>query len=256
MEKRVKISVTCFGEEVAPCFSHARRFRVWEIGYDESMEYRELKVEESGSLARIRTVLKNSIDVLICNGIQEQSRRLLESNGCVVIDGVLGTVSDALFGYLAGRIRPRSTMNEEDMIGIQQFTADLVSWTHDLFSDLGWNVEPVIEAEPFLIDLVAKRTCKICGKPVRVAVCCGAHTYRIENEIREFRRRTMVGYNARVYVYHAMPQVIRYCRDFEIELLDPAGFVASQDSRSGVSTLPPLTGIIDGHEKLNTKPDA
>ena len=252
MEKRVRISVTCFGEEVAPCFSHARRFRVWEIGCGESMEYHEIKVDESGSLARIRTLLRYDIDVLICNGIQEQSRRLLESKGCVVIDGVLGTVSDALFGYLAGRIRPPSSTNEEDLIGVQQYTADLVAWTEDLFSNLGWSIEPVVESEPFLIDLIANRTCQVCGKPVRAAVCCGAHTYRIKNEIREFRRHTMVGYNARVYVYHAMPQVIRHCRDFEIELLDPAGFIASQDGRPGSNTLPPLTGSIDEHEQLNT----
>lgn len=256
LDKRVRISVACFGEEVAPCFAYARRFRMWEIGSGKSMEYLEIKVDESGSLVRIRTLLKHNINVLICNGIQEQERRLLESKGCLIIDGVLGTVSDALFGYLAGRIRPPVTTSEDDLIGVQQNTADLVTWTEDLFLDLGWSIEPIVEAEPILIDLIVCRTCRFCGKPVRVAVCCGAHTYRIENEIREFRRRTMVGYNARVYVYHAMPQVIRYCRDFEIDLLDPAGFIASQNGYVGSNSIPPLTGRIDNHEKLNIKPDA
>ncbi len=195
---------------------------------------------------------KLGVNVLICNGIEEHARNMLETQDCLVISGVVGTGADALYGYLAGKFRTGDNLGGSVLttVNVQPHTADLVVWTRDLFKKLGWDVKDVSDSAPFPIDLVVEKLCPICKKKVRVAVCCGAHAYRVEKEIQEFRRVTMTGYNARVYVHQTMPKIVENCRDYEIELLDPEAFVAAAMGQAAKNTLPPLSGAVNGHEKL------
>ncbi len=248
---KVRIAVSCFGEEVAPCFETARRFRFWEIADGEALRYRELEAEGEDALSRVRLLRGVETQVLICNGISDRIREILEAEGCTVIDGVLGSATDALFGYLAGRISPRPRTATPPPEQVQPHTADLVDWTVNLFRDLGWVVKRVEQDSLLPIDLTAERACPVCGKPVRIAVCCGAHAYRIEEEIRELKRITAAGYHARVYVHHALPGLRDTCRDFEIELLDPRDFTPSGSARGQRGNLPPLKGRVTGHDNLN-----
>ncbi len=247
---KIRIAISCFGEEVAPCFDTAHRFRYWIIVDDEAVDYRELEAEGIEGITRVQLLKGVGVDVLVCNGINRSLREMLEADGCTVIDGIVGSASDALFGLLAGQIKPiqqKSPIRPEQM---QPHTADLVVWTEELFQNLDWEVRRVLQDNLFPIDLHAERNCPRCGKVVRVAICCGAHAYRIEKEIQELKRVTTVGYNARVYVHHAIPGVSSTCHDFEIELLDPDDF-ADGESRDHQSVLPPLKGLIADHEALN-----
>lgn len=247
----IRVAVSCFGEEVAPCFDTARRFRFWKIVRRMAREYRELTVEEPGGIERVRLLRRVQADILICNGIDESYRRILETEGCVVIDGVLGSATDALFGFLAGQIQPRRHEDALHPQSIQYHTADLVEWTKELFSSLGWEVKSVLQNHWYPVDLWAVRICPICGRPVRVAVCCGAHAYRVDEEIRELKRATASGCDAGVYVHHAIPGVFEICRELNIELLDPEDFGGSWDEKRSSGLMPPLRGPIAGHERLN-----
>ncbi len=247
-----RIAIACFGEEVAPCFDSAHRFRYWRIVDDEAVDYRELESEGSEGIARVKLMKQAGVDVLICNGISARMCEMVEGDGCVVIDGVVGSASDALFGLLAGQIKPRRQEPPLKPEQIQHHTADLVAWTEVLFQKLEWEVRRVLEDYLFPIDLLAERQCPLCGKIIRTAICCGAHAYRIEKEIQELKRVTAVGYNARIYVHHAIPGVSSTCRDFEIELLDPNDF-ANGESVNHHNVLPPLKGLIAGHDALNKR---
>jgi len=242
-----RVVISCFGEEVAPLFNAARRFRYWEMADGEARRYRELTAEEPGALLRIRLLREVRAHVLICNGIEQSVRQMLEADGYRVINGVLGSAADALFGFLAGQIavRPPETSEPEP---VQPHTADLVAWTEQLFRQRGWEIRRVQQKNLYPIDLLATRSCPVCRKGVRVAVCCGAHAYQVDEEIRELNRVSASGYHARVYVHHAVPGVARTCRDFSIELLDPDDFSAGLGHRAG--PLPPLKGRIAGHDQL------
>lgn len=248
---KIRIAISCFGEEVAPCFDTARRFRYWEIINGEATTYRELVVGDTEGIARVKLIKRVAAHVLICNGIAERLREMLEAEGCIVIDGVIGSASDALFGFLAGQIKPQPRNHALRPEQMQPHTADLVAWTEDLFQGLGWTVRKVHQDSLFPIDLCVERDCPFCGKPVRAAVCCGAHAYRIDEEIQELKRVTAAGYDARVYIHHAVPGISQLCCDFDIELLDPRDFINGQASDQVRITLPPLKGPIAGHEALN-----
>ncbi len=249
----LRVAVSCFGEEVAPCFDTAHRFRFWKIVRRMAREYQELTVEEPGGIERMRLLRRVQAHVLICNGIEESYRQILETEGCVVIDGVLGSATDALFGFLAGQIKPRQRKNALDPDRMQYHTADLVEWTKELFSSSGWEVKTVLQSHWYPVDLWAERACPICGRMVRVAVCCGAHAYRVDEEIRELKRATASGCDAGVYVHHAIPGVFEICRECNIELLDPDDFNGSSDEMRSPGLMPPLRGPIAGHERLNQK---
>jgi predicted Fe-Mo cluster-binding NifX family protein len=240
--------IACFGEEIAPLFDSARCFRYWEIANGEAHRYRELANAEMGALSRIRLLRELQTHVLICNGIEQSGRELLEASGCQVINGVRGPVNEALCGFLDGQITapyPKAMGTDK----VQPHSADLVTWTVCLFKSLDWEVHRVLANNLYPIDLLAKRLCPICQKNVRAAVCCGAHAYQVEEEIRELNRVSASGYHARVYVHHAVSGVARTCRDFGVELLDPDDFSHEQAIRA--SSLPPLKGRIIGHDKLN-----
>lgn len=249
---KTRIAISCFGEEVAPCFDASHRFRYWIIVDDQAVDYREIEVEGAEGITRVILLTKVGVDVLICNGITERLREILEANGCVVIDGVVGSASDALFGLLAGQIKPIQQKSPLKPHQMQPHTADLVMWTEELFHKLDWEVHKVLQDNLFPIDLLAERKCPLCGKLVRAAICCGAHAYRIEKEILELKRVTAVGYNARIYVHHAIPGVSNTCHDFEIELLDPNDFT-NGESNDYYSVLPPIKGLIAGHDALNER---
>ena len=134
---------------------------------------------------------------------------------------------------------------------MQPHTADLVDWTDELFQRLGWTIRRVHQDNLFPIDLTVEQDCPICKRSIRAAVCCGAHAYRIEDEIREFKRVADDGYDVRVYVHHCLAGISKACCEFGIELLDPHDFADGQIWNKRPTTLPPLKEQIAGHEALN-----
>lgn len=247
----IRIAITCFDDEVAPCFEVTRRFQVWELEDGEISGYQVLETQSANGIERCRLLKQHKIDVLICNGIDRQMQRLLEAEGCQVVSGVSGKLADALYGYSAGRIGLEEDREMVSSTEMSIHTADLVEWTRELFEKLGWSVNIAHHPDTFPIDLTAMRKCPVCGHEVRIAICCGAHAYRVEEEILEFKRVSTGGYHARVYVQHILPGIVETCRDFEIELLEPETFANWINSKGKQGDIPPLRGKVSGHERLN-----
>ena len=214
----VKIAIACFGDEIAPCFSVARHFRTWEFKHNETINYRELVVVKLGHLARLRMLKQIGINVLICNGIEEQSRYLLENSDCQVIDGVSCSVADALTGYVTGKIHAKDSNNLFSNGQRNLNRNDLVDWTRKLISSLGWTVE-VASRQRFPVDLIVSK--KITFPLIRVAVCFGGHIFCAKKEICEFNCVTSIGYHGRIYIYQSIPHLMEQCNSYGIELIDP-----------------------------------
>lgn len=215
--------------------------------------YREIVLSDKDPFSRIRMLMEEKADVLICSGIQSSYKSLLEAENCKVLNGVNGPAVDALFGYMSGRL---VTPNSQELptgkscLG-QSITADLTEWTRDLFQGLGWEIEASIDNSNYPVVLVGKRLCPLCGKPVMTAISCGAHAFRVDKEIREFHSVTAGIYNARVYVHQAREDIQKTCDDYNIELLDPLAFKSAQDPLSETGGMPPLKKSVTNHPNLN-----
>lgn len=242
--KKERIIIPCFGEEIAPCFSASRRFRCWDVNEGKVTDYREMKLDSPGIINSPRFMRHLDATVILCDGIEGRTSRMLEADGIGVIDNVAGTATDALFGYLAGKLSREETKVNNSIV--RQNTADTVAWTRELFMAYHWHVEASEETCRFPVDLMAERECPVCKKKVRVAICCGAHAYRVDQEILEFKHVTPVDVHARVYVHQALPAIENACREYGVELLAPSAFTGS-----GIDfSLAPLQGHIQGHDRL------
>ena len=249
--RNLRIAVPCFAQEIAPCFEAAHHFLFWEYKYGEAA--RSGGIEAPGSsdgLARIRLLNESRINVLICNGIGETSRKILIAKGCKVVQGIVGPVVDALYAYLAGKIIHDGQERLLSPGPSQPLFADLVQWTIGLFQDHGWETNDEVRPETFAVDIIAEKPCPVCKKPVRLAICCGAHAYRIDAEIREFQRVTASGYNLRVYVHQSLPGVLAKCREYGIALLDPISFSDCANEDNEPCPLAPIRAKVAGHPQL------
>jgi predicted Fe-Mo cluster-binding NifX family protein len=243
-----KIAIPKFHDMVAPCFETANYFLISRIGKSGEVTERLDSCTGCEGFGRIRLLQDNAVNILICNGIKAFYVDLLESSGLEVIDGVSLTVESALKQYLSGRLKPRNRTFQFQELTCEIPHEDLVCWARELFESHGFMVKAGDENIPFPIDLIAELKCPVCGKPIRIAICCGAHTYRADREIQEFHHSTPSIFHARVYVRPGNPLVEEKCDEYEIQLIDTNSENAIKDEQIS-DRIPLLKKPITGHER-------
>lgn len=247
----MNVAIPKFNETVAPCFEVARVFLISKVENGVTVDQRLFECTGCEGFGRVKLLQENAVDVVICGGIKGFYRDLLQSAGVTVIDNVTGDAADALTRFRNGQLSPvavdEEPMSLDGMIPLE----DLVCWTRELFTAHGYMVTPGAEAAAFPIDLIAQITCPVCGKSVRVAICCGAHTYRPDQEIQQLHQAAARDFNARVYVASSSPQVRRLCDQYNIELIDPDAHFAACDHPVS-NAIPILQMKITGHEAAST----
>ncbi len=244
------IAVPKFNDEIAPCFEVAGCFLVSTVEEGTEISHKIYPCEGCEGYGRIQFIRAKKINVLICNGIKGFYRDLLQASGVTVISNVCDTVTGAIQKYVSGSLvsdsEPIEPAETDDLIPLE----DLVCWTRELFEANGYSVKSRKGEAPFPIDLIAEINCPLCHKPVRVAICCGAHMYRSDQEIAQLHRIATTNYHARVYVHSYSSQIVRFCKEYGVELIDPDAGIHDTE-RPLKSKIPILQGIIDGHEKAS-----
>jgi predicted Fe-Mo cluster-binding NifX family protein len=241
------VAVPKFSDEIAPCFEAAGIFIVALVeqgGISKAVK----KCEGCEGFARVRLLNENKVDVLICNGIKSFYKDILTNSGIDVIDNITLPVQRALDDYKDGKLKVVSKKSEINGIRLSIPLEDLKCWTKDLFGANGYKISPGNERIPFPIDLVAEITCPVCGKPIRIAICCGAHIYRADRELLEFHRASISDYQAQVYVHPLIPGLDKLCEEFGIELIDPLADTF-ESPKTPKRPIPILKKPVSGHEK-------
>lgn len=244
------VALPKFKEIIAPCFEVARWFLI--VCHDGSTEISR-RLRECSSctgFGRVELLRATNVEVLICNGIKIFYADLLRASRIVVYSDICEPIDSALNLFYQGRLveKPGNSdhVHRSDSIPL----SDLVGWTREYFASHGYTVYDGNERALFPVDLVAEIRCPHCGKPVRVAICCGAHTYRSNQEIRQLNRVTSIDYHARVYVHPDTPEVQRCCREYNIELIDPNEKIPNSELHDP-DRIPILRNIVEGHEKAS-----
>jgi len=236
-----------FNELLAPRFEVARFFVM--VTLEEGAELSREVIHCTGceGFGRVQLLLDQHVEVLICNGIKSFYRDLLHSYGIRVIPDAAGTVDAVLADFLTGRLQPGEEEFRAAAAGPTIPLEDLVCWSKELFTAHGFTVFPATDRAPFPVDLIAEIRCPVCGKPIRVAICCGAHTYRCDQELSQLHQVANADFDAYVYIHTATEPALRYCSDYGFELLDPNAQFASSD-RPEPNRIPILQNPIPGHE--------
>jgi len=235
-------------EGLAPCFEVARYFMVCDITNPDEVTISIEKCSECEGFGRIRFLQDNHITTLICNGIKSFYRDLLIADGINVVPNISLTAKEALDSHLHGKLKfdegvvvqcPTVNMIPHD---------DLVCWARDLFTSNGYKLSEIDKLSHSLIDFIAEINCPVCAKLIRVAVCCGAHTYDYAQDIRHFHYSTSSNYQARVYVYTADSELIKTCKEYNVELIDPKSEESLID-KPVAGRIPILRNPTEGHER-------
>ncbi len=241
------VAIPTFQDAVAPCFEAARSFALARISQGNLRSVRLADCSGCEGFGRVQLLRDVRTTVLICNGIKAFYRDLLQAAGITVVSHVSADVSDALRDFLHGQLVADAPAVDPVDLWDSIPLEDLMCWTQELFTSNGYTVSRAPNFAPFPIDMIAEIRCPGCGKPIRVAICCGAHMYRADQEIQLFHRNSAASFNARVYVRPATQSVARQCQEFGIDLIDPddSRFAADRDSGR---TIPLLRAPVAGHE--------
>ncbi|MBD3169777.1 MAG: hypothetical protein GF307_09870 [candidate division Zixibacteria bacterium] len=248
MSKR--IAIPKFKDSVAPCFETASCFLIHDTGKDKENASQIVTCSGCEGFGRIRLLQEKEIDVLICNGLKTFYLDLLKSSNVTVFDKVSMEVEEALRLYLRGQLEPSEVEKQLKELSCEIPHEDLVCWAKELFASHGYRIDTDEEKTPFPIDFSAEMVCPVCGKPVITAVCCGAHTYRADHEIKEFHHNAPSIYQAKVYVLPANPRVKECCDEYGIQLIDPDSRIYNSDKKYG-RAIPLLSKPVTGHERAS-----
>jgi len=248
----VKIAIPQLGDQVAPRFDVARSMLMAAVDQGRVVWSKAVECDGPEGYRRVRLLRIHQVTVLICGGINTSYRDLLVASGVAVIPKYSGTVQDAIDDYLCGRISAEVCVPDEAARHRAVPHEQLVEQARSLFQSCGYQVAPGPGPDAFLIDLVAVIECPVCHLPVRVAVCCGAHTYRADQEISEFHHATRSGYHARAYICPRQSAVWECCREYGIEPLDPSA-EPSIDHVKRANRIPLLRGPVPGHERASAE---
>jgi predicted Fe-Mo cluster-binding NifX family protein len=243
-----KVAIPILENDVAPCFEVAHYFAVIEITDGRQTSRTVLTCSGCEGYGRVRFLMDNKIDLLICNGIKLFYRDLVEISGLKVISDIAGSVESALAGYISGKLQRRRYPDRSIDLSTEIPHDDLVCWARELFESNGYEILSRPDRLSFLIDLVAVTNCPLCRKSIKVGVCCGAHTYRLVDEIMEFHHVAPNEFHVKVYVYPSSPEVCEICTEYGIELIDPN----SEDDllfKPPADRIPVLRNPVRGHEK-------
>lgn len=241
-----------FEDGIAPCFEAANHFLIAVIADREVISAEIISCSGCEGFGRVRLLHQRGVNLVVCDGIKSFYRDLLVASGMGVVANVAVPVGEAVSLVARGELVAEVIKPQHTELGPELPLEDLICWTRELFESHGYKTTPGAERAPFPIDLVAEITCPICDRPVRVAICCGAHTYRADQELREFHRVSATAYHAQVYVRPATADVARCCHDYGIELVDP-GLDTGAACPARKSRIPLLHGPIAGHERATAR---
>ena len=242
------IAIPRFDGTLAPCFEAAVHFQISQVEDGEVVGSRIVTSKGLPGIGRVRTLEREGVEILICNGISTFYRDLLEAAGVTVIPNVTLSAERALQTYLQGLlpVQEPASGSAPPLEGVHH--QDLVCWARQLFDSHGYQVDAPRDSSPGLLDLVARIRCPACGASVAVAVCCGAHTDQAIRELREFHFRVPDRYDAQVFVHPTSPELQSCCKAFGVELIDP-NWDPALFQRSSRKEIPVLQKPIPNHER-------
>lgn len=242
----MNLAIPTYKDELAPCFEAAKHFQVFSVEKGNVVREKFLDCRERGPIARLRLLKNANVDVLLCNGIRTFYKDMLEAENRKVFKNLSGKIDKVLALYLKGGITSSAKIEDGKEVPCLFELGELMELTREYFSSNGYLIEE--EDSEFPVDMIATMKCPRCKKRIRVAVCCGGHIFSWEKEIRELRSISD-NYDAAVYVHAPRMPVIKTCRDYNINLLDP-WILENPDKCECQGPLPILEIPISGHEAI------
>jgi predicted Fe-Mo cluster-binding NifX family protein len=240
------IAIPEFENKVAPCFESATCFVIAKVENGRTVSIIKSDCIGCEGFERVRILRNNHVSILICNGIKNFYMHLIQAYGILVIRNISLPINEAIALHIPEKLKPEVASTDFSVAAVTIPLDDLICWTKDLFQSHGYKIFEGESAAPFPIDLVAEINCPVCKKPIRVAICCGAHAYRVDQEIKELHHVACTDFHSHIYIHPATPDIARLCEEYGIELIEPG--IEHEPYSKSIGKIPILKKIIPGHE--------
>ena len=96
----MRIAIPVFQGRVSPVFGAAQRLKIWEVQENEINSQELLTISTVAPYMRPQWLKSQGVEVLLCGGIGQRMKMLIESCGIKVVPWVAGVVDDVLEAYL------------------------------------------------------------------------------------------------------------------------------------------------------------
>jgi predicted Fe-Mo cluster-binding NifX family protein len=114
-----KVLICLYGNEVNPRFDMATEVLIASIGEDRKVQGERVVVLPQASAERLcHMILTESIQVVICGGIEEEYYQYLTWKRVNVLDSVIGDYKEALARLAEGRLQAGDMLGEREELGL------------------------------------------------------------------------------------------------------------------------------------------
>jgi predicted Fe-Mo cluster-binding NifX family protein len=100
----VKVAIPRSGESVAPCFGYCAAMAIFTVVEGRIVGQIDFPLQSRDPFDRVRLLRDQTVDMIICGGVQDTIEASLKANGIQVISWVSGTVDDLMELYLRGQL--------------------------------------------------------------------------------------------------------------------------------------------------------
>lgn len=107
----MKLAVTCFNDRVYEHFGKTENFRIYIIEDGKILSIEDVSTFDRGHNALTSFLDKLGVTALICGGIGEEAREILESRGIAVFGGIDGNVDEVVNSFIKGELRDNKNLN-------------------------------------------------------------------------------------------------------------------------------------------------
>lgn len=101
----MKIAVTYENGEIFEHFGHTEQFKIYEINEKEIVDEKIINTNGSGHGLLGELLISEGVDALICGGLGNGARNILEDNNIKVYPGVIGNVDKAIKEFIEGTLK-------------------------------------------------------------------------------------------------------------------------------------------------------
>jgi predicted Fe-Mo cluster-binding NifX family protein len=98
------VAIPVFRSRVAPTFDSCLSVLLIRTERSSKAARREISLAHLPASERVAVLQREGVVTLICGGISEALRKMLESSGVHVISGIVGEVGDVLAAYGSNRL--------------------------------------------------------------------------------------------------------------------------------------------------------
>jgi hypothetical protein len=180
----------------------------------------ELPLPEQSPLSRVEELKKYQVNLVICNAVRSYTERLLFLNQIRYISGISGTIDHVISEFLQKKlIEKEPDLNQKALVKKSDIKV-LINLGREYFFRSGFLLSKPDTNSKTFIDFMGEKETED-HNITRIAVCCGAHLYKVEEEIREFAREVDERFDKAYYIHSGCPGIKQICDQNKVILLDP-----------------------------------